>query len=110
MHQDVLSTKFHSYDGAPRWLVDSQPPPKHPYPWPLAKLSQWGDGYLTEAVGVAFTQIYNNTMGARDYLVSFWTKVASEFRGVPNVLGYELINEPWAGDIYQHPELLLPGK
>jgi hypothetical protein len=26
------------------------------------------------------------------------------------VLGYELINEPWAGDIYRHPDQLLPGE
>lgn len=25
------------------------------------------------------------------------------------VLGYELINEPWAGDVYFHPTLFLPG-
>lgn len=25
------------------------------------------------------------------------------------ILGYELINEPWAGDIYDHPKLLIPG-
>ena len=26
------------------------------------------------------------------------------------MLGYELINEPWAGDVYANPKLLLPGE
>ena len=35
--------------------------------------------------------------------------VASAFKSFPSLLGYELINEPWAGDIYGNPALLLPG-
>lgn len=36
----------------------------------------------------------------------FWRRVAERFAGNGYVLGYELINEPWAGDIYSHPEQL----
>ena len=36
--------------------------------------------------------------GLLDQLASFWTKVASEFSSSPYILGYELINEPWAGE------------
>lgn len=60
----------------------------------------------------------------------FWGKVAQEFADNEYILGYELINEPWAGkdsqphvifllslsmhnniigDIYQDPLLLVPG-
>ena len=109
MHQDVISSKFHSYDGVPRWLINKMPDSSHPYPWPLAKLSQWADGYLTEAVGVAFQCLYDNVAGAKDAMGIFWKKVASTFKSHDNVIGYELINEPWAGDIYKYPELLLPG-
>ena len=35
MHQDVLSSKYNTYDGAPLWLVDMMPQPKHKYPWPF---------------------------------------------------------------------------
>ena len=40
---------------------------------------------------------------------SFWQIVAAAFKSFPSLLGYELINEPWAGDIYNNPALLLPG-
>ena len=35
--------------------------------------------------------------------------VAKTFRPFNNVIGYELFNEPWAGDIYKYPSLLYPG-
>ena len=34
--------------------------------------------------------------------------VAARFRGKAHVLGIELINEPYAGDTFRHPSLLLP--
>ena len=37
-------------------------------------------------------------------------QIAKRFSSFDNVLGYELINEPWAGDVYKHPDLLLPGR
>ena len=53
MHQDVLSSEFGGYDGAPRWVVNKTTP-NHAYPWPLKKLKAWPEGYVTEAVGQAF--------------------------------------------------------
>lgn len=109
MHQDVISSRFASYDGVPRWVINKMPPSEHAYPWPLTNLSQWADGYLTEAVGNAFQCLYDNVAQSRDHMVKFWQTVAVNFKDYPNVLGYELINEPWAGDIYKDPGLLLPG-
>ncbi len=35
---------------------------------------------------------------------------AKQWAGNTNILGYELINEPFAGDIYKDPTLMLPGE
>jgi len=36
--------------------------------------------------------------------------VAEYFANNSYVLGYELLNEPWAGDMYRHPDQLRPGE
>ena len=59
--------------------------------------------YLAEATGVAFQALYDNVGGIRASLASFWARVAARFSGNPHVLGYDLINEPWSGDIYRKP-------
>lgn len=35
--------------------------------------------------------------GFLDEMAEFWGKVATEFKSFSNILGYEIINEPWAG-------------
>lgn len=52
--------------------------------------------------------LYDNEQKVQDAFLQFWQTVAAKFRGNPNVLGYELINEPWAGDVYRHPDQLSP--
>ena len=44
----------------------------------------------------------------QESLAGFWAEVANYFKADENILGYELINEPWAGDVYANPGLLLP--
>ena len=107
MHQDVLSSLFKSYDGAPQWVVN-QTVPRHAYPWPIKHLKGWAEGYVTEAVGQSFQDIYDNKHGGRDAWAAFWKKVAEKFNGNKNILAYELINEPWAGDVYEDPLYFLP--
>ena len=53
---------------------------------------------------------YQNEQGVQDAFLKFWEVVADRFKSNPYVLGYELINEPWAGNVYRHPELLEPSK
>lgn len=65
--------------------------------------------YPTAQVSAAFQRLYDNTNSLQDQLVSFWGQVALTFADAPSVLGYELINEPWPGDIYSIPEAILPG-
>lgn len=52
--------------------------------------------------------LYDNEQQIQDHFAEFWGQVAQRFQGNPYVLGYELLNEPWTGDIYRHPEQLKP--
>ena len=45
----------------------------------------------------------------RESFVSFWRYVASTFSGSNGVFGYELMNEPWAGNVVADLSLMLPG-
>ena len=111
IHQDVLSSKFCLYDGAPTWLVEKSRVPEHAFPWPLKSgiannpcpyERAWGKNYLAEATGVAFDGLYHNYGGMRDAFENFLEFTGSYFKD-KDILGYELINEPWAGDIYANP-------
>lgn len=111
MHKDVVGN-MDAYDGYPRWLVN-RTVPKHPHPWPftqeqLDKLP-WPAGYYSEQDAQVFQEVYDNTHGGMDAMEEFWRTVASYYKDQKNVLGYELINEPWAGNEFANPLYLLPG-
>ncbi len=117
VHQDVMSTYFCLYDGFPKWVVEKSTTPEHAMPWPLTpgKLNNpcpldrpWAQNYLSEACSVAFQSLYTEGSEMQKDFTEFWRKTASYYKDYP-ILGYEIINEPWAGDIYSDPALLLPG-
>jgi len=103
MHQDALSTYqgWSDHDGAPTWVVN-RTKPRHPYPWP----SKGGDA--AEAVAQAFQDIYKDTHGGRTAWAEAWKSFALALKDEKGVMGYELMNEPFAGDIYKDPLLLDP--
>ena len=86
--------------------------------------------YFSGSVSKAFQSLYDNRGGLLDGFVGFWEEVVRRFEGENYVLGYEvrrtaiflghtqlcthhtpqspqpssqIINEPWAGDIYSDP-------
>lgn len=65
--------------------------------------------YVTAAEGSAWQALYKNTDGLRDSWAQYWALLAGLWKDEPTVLGYELINEPFAGDVIKYPELLVPG-
>lgn len=109
-HQDFMSTKFNSYDGFPLWFMDLLPKSSLEYPWPFKDKNIGFAAYLTKSCGHAFQALYDNHDNLQKYLINYWTIVAKMFSNHPYVLGYELINEPWAGDIYKHPMYLFPAQ
>jgi endoglycosylceramidase len=113
MHQDLLSSEFCLYDGVPRWLIEKMEAPKHAFPWPFPKQPicgrPWMENAFTEACQLAFQNIYDNYAGMRDHFAKFWFETANRWANNTNILGYELINEPFAGDCFAHPSFCVPG-
>lgn len=64
--------------------------------------------YFSAEVGAGFQCLYNNEHNLWEAMGNFWIEVAKKFSKSANVLGYELINEPWAGDVFEDPKRLLP--
>lgn len=132
MHQDVLSEYFCG-EGIPAWAVQDSgigsrilkfprplqakgyatyPEPKSggaafPTRQECAKHS-WPSYYGTKDVAAAYEALYTNVNGTADAWAGMWRHVAQRFKGNPNVLGLELINEPFAGDFYDNPLIMVP--
>jgi len=122
-HQDVLNRRFCG-EGIPDWAVYNDlitlpfalpvaevfEVDNNDYP-PLEKCLEhiFGLYYFSQKCSNAFQNFYDNTNGAQDRFAAYWDLLSQVFNSTESVLGYELINEPWAGDIYAEPELLEPG-
>lgn len=70
---------------------------------------EWALFYKTYGVNRAFKGLYNNEHGILDSFKSYWRKVATAFKDNPYVIGYEIINEPWPGNFYKNPLVMIPG-
>ncbi len=68
-----------------------------------------GTYQVSYASSSAYQNLYDNHDGLRDSFAAFWRKVATELLPFPNILAFELLNEPFAGGIYHNPALLFPG-
>ena len=96
-----------------------------PFPWPLGSAFRteprtgfpvrpdcakhgWPDYYAAAETGQAFAALWTNRDGLLDAWAGMWAKVAERFKGNPAVLGLELMNEPFPGDVWSHPTELLP--
>ena len=105
-HQDLFSEAVMG-DGFPGWSLIQGNARNFPYPLNASDLS-WELYYITEIVNSGFGHFYNNTDDLQSYYTQFWSESAKRFAKYSHVLGYELLNEPWCGDIYQSVSIGLP--
>ncbi|CAG8611724.1 1062_t:CDS:10 [Ambispora leptoticha] len=115
---DIMSQKFCG-DGFPNW---ASMPGLLPFPLPINLPIPFKDGnpvpdkcplnwaplYGSNAVSVAWQNLYDNRDGLLDAFSAQWAYIAQKFKDVDNVLGYEIINEPWAGNVFADPKLFNP--
>jgi endoglycosylceramidase len=97
MHQDVWGSAFQyplgftpwSGEGAPMWATCTEG-------LSFAAPVGWGSGYDAPAVQASIHHFWaNNVRGdLQGQFARVWTAVAKHFAGDPDVLGYEVINEP----------------
>ena len=123
MHQDCWTPRFCENHGIPSEYAqayntsDYQPGGPRAYPQPVVKptygpngeitncgevgthIFGWASCYPTYSIGAAAQRLYDNDKGILDRFGEFWKLVASRVKDYHNILGYELINEPWLGDV-----------
>ena len=128
MHQDGLS-EMYCGEGIPEWAVSTE---RSEFPLPVglpytdyfaepksngavfpsrqecAKASSWTIYQGALATNIGYERLYTNVNGTGDAWASMWARVASHFKGQPEILGLELMNEPFAGDVFEHPEIAIP--
>ena len=93
-HQDMYNERFQG-EGWPDWAVMDDGLPAQP-------ASGFPNNYLLmPALQRAFDHFFANDGGLQDHYAAAWAHVAARFRDAPNVLGYDLLNEPWPGSTWQ---------
>jgi endoglycosylceramidase len=97
-HQDMYNEVFQG-EGAPPWAVQSAGLPNPQLGFP-------GNYFLNPAEEYAWNAFWRNNpapdgIGLQDHYARAWAHVASFFHGNPGVFGYEILNEPWPGFIWE---------
>lgn len=107
MHQDLYSSEYGN--GAPAWATISD---GEVYESGVV----WSDAYLfNSAVQKAFDNFWNNTpgpdgIGLQDHYAKAWGYLVEKLHYEPNIIGYDLMNEPFIGSAVQQVNKTLFGK
>eukprot|EP00966_Prymnesium_polylepis_P268898 6212248-Prymnesium_polylepis.1 len=108
---EAFPSPFDHFDNATDFYIEPRLPGSPRLPTRTAcKTHNLGPGWheVTKEASNAYQALYSNVGGVADAWAAMWGEVASRFARRPEVLGYELINEPFAGDLYEDPLLMLP--
>jgi endoglycosylceramidase len=120
-HQDALAEMFCG-EGIPWWAAENYGPDYRNFPAPISSavktetrpsfvgsyahakvpslkdcepLSRsYNDKMASYAAARNYEDLYLNGRGLRDMFVEYWRYLARQFKDDPNVIGFELINEP----------------
>lgn len=80
-------------EGFPRWAVPSFLIPD--VPDNSARCRWWSiKSVLNSKTNQAVNHFYNDTDKVRTNFLEVWKKIATRFKDIPGVIGYELLNEP----------------
>lgn len=127
MHQDVLSEKFCG-EGIPKWAArgDEQWKIFGKFPSPLegayetdedgfpsrqdCNKHDWPAYHIAEDTAAGYEALWKNIGGIGDSWADMWNLIARTFKNKTHILGYELINEPFAGNFYHNPTMMIPLK
>lgn len=97
-HQDMFNERFDG-EGLPDWMVQDDGLPAQPdggFP---------ANYFAMPALWRAYDHLWANDPGPRgiglqDEIGLAWRHVAAAMRSEPNVLGFDIFNEPWPGSVW----------
>lgn len=103
-HQDMLGPIYQG-EGVPEWAIEPVVgtftellgPPTFGFPF----------NYFTPQVSQTFDNLWAENGPVRDGFRDSWMAVARKWKNQPYSMGYDLLNEPWAG--IEYPTCLFPG-
>lgn len=97
-HQDMYNEAFQG-EGLPSWMIDDDGLPAEP------QAGFPGNYFGMPALNRAFDNFWANVQGPdneglQNWYAAAWAHVATALSGNDNVLGYDLMNEPWPGSVW----------
>lgn len=121
-HEDAVGLRFCG-EGFPDWAIENIS--AEGFPAPLASTVEYPEGsvfptmesclktpfYIFNAAYAgqeAWENLYLNVGGIRDDFALFWKTVAQVFKNEDNILGYELLNEPYPANFWKNESFFDP--
>lgn len=92
MHQDLYGVGFAGGNGAPRWTCDEAQYAAHKPTQP------WFLNYASAPVIFCYDQFWKSRE-LQSHYVEAWRQLAARLRGVPGVIGFDPMNEPYWGSV-----------
>lgn len=56
-----------------------------------------------------YQSFYDNMNGVQDRYIDYWKVVMANFKDFDNIIGFDLWNEPFPGNVWSNPSQVIPG-